>query len=216
MRGNNNITECLGVLLARRPELEPLGPSIRRACELLIEAFEGGKKLLVCGNGGSAADADHIVGEMMKGFVRKRPLAQGLRERLAAADPVMGSRMAGSLQAGLPAMALTQHASLSTAFSNDVDPALVFAQQLLGYGAPGDLLWAISTSGNASNVVHAAVAARAMGIKVIGMTGEGGGTLAKFCDLLLAAPERETYKVQELHLPIYHAICLAVEAAFFS
>ena len=128
----------------------------------------------------------------------------------------MGGRLAKSLQGALPAIALTQHAALSTAFANDADPMLAFAQQLLGYGVAGDLFWGISTSGNAKNVLHAAVTARALGLKVLGMTGQGGGELAKFCDICIAVPERGNWKVQELHLPVYHAICLAVEAAFFS
>lgn len=203
-------------LLARYPALAPLGEGISGACGLLIESFASGGKLLVCGNGGSAADADHIVGELMKGFVLRREVGADLRDKLITADPGMGPRLALSLQRGLPAIALTQAAALISAFANDADPCLVYAQQVLGYGAPGDVFWGISTSGNAKNVLHAAVAAKALGLRVLGLTGEGGGELAKFCDLLLAVPERETYKVQELHLPVYHAICLAVEAAFFS
>jgi len=202
-------------LLVRYPSLAPIEGDISRACSLLIAAFRGGKKLLVCGNGGSAADADHIVGELMKGFVSRRPLPQSLRDRLAAVDAEMGGRLALSLQVGLPAIALTQHAALSSAFANDVDPLLIYAQQVLGYGVEGDIFLGISTSGNARNVLHAAVVARALGLKVICLTGQGGGALAKQADVLLAAPERETYKVQELHLPIYHVLCLAAEDAFF-
>jgi D-sedoheptulose 7-phosphate isomerase len=202
-------------LLSRRPALAPLRAHILGACELLIGCFEAGGKLLVCGNGGSAADADHIVGELMKGFVLARPLGPGLRDKFIAADPAIGPRLAESLQRGLPALALTQHPALSSAFANDVDPELVFAQQLLGYGAAGDVFWGISTSGDSKNVVSAAVVARALGLKVLGLTGEGGGELARFCDILLAVPERETWKAQELHQSVYHAICLAVEAAFF-
>jgi D-sedoheptulose 7-phosphate isomerase len=216
MRAEAQIAERVRTLVYRYPALAPLGAEIRGACELLVTAFEAGRKLLVCGNGGSAADADHIVGELMKSFVLRRALAPELREKLVGQDTEMGARMAESLQQGLPAIALTQAHSLISAFANDADPALIYAQQVLGYGAAGDVFWGISTSGNAKNVVHAAVAARALGLKVIGMTGEGGGALAKFCDVRLAVPERETYKVQELHLPIYHAICLAVEASIFS
>jgi D-sedoheptulose 7-phosphate isomerase len=193
-----------------------MAEDIRAACVLLVERFEAGGKLLVCGNGGSAADAEHIVGELMKGFVRARPIGPDLRVKLEAVDPVMGRRLAASLQSALPAIALTGHPSLSSAFANDVDPALVFAQQVLGYGLAGDVLLAISTSGRAVNVLHAAVAARALGLKVIALTGEGGGELAALCDLCLRVPERETWKAQELHQALYHAICLAVEAAFFA
>jgi D-sedoheptulose 7-phosphate isomerase len=215
MKDEEETAARVDALIVRHPALEPLGAEIQRACALLIAAFKAGNKLLVCGNGGSAADADHIVGELMKSFVAPRPLAPALREKLLAADPELGARLAQSLQVGLPAIALTGHAALSSAFGNDVDPALTYAQQLLGYGAPGDIFWGISTSGNAKNVLYAAVAARALGLEVIAMTGSGGGALARQADVHLAAPERETYKVQELHLPIYHTICLAVEAAFF-
>jgi D-sedoheptulose 7-phosphate isomerase len=215
MRDDEETASRVDELVARYPVLGALGAEIRRACGLLIGAFRAGRKLLVCGNGGSAADADHIVGELMKSFVTPRPLAPALREKLVAVDRELGSLLAQSLQVGLPSIALTGHAALSSAFGNDVDSALIYAQQLLGYATPGDIFWGISTSGNAKNVLNAAVAARALGLTVIAMTGSGGGALAKYADILLAVPERETYKVQELHLPVYHTICLAVEAAFF-
>jgi D-sedoheptulose 7-phosphate isomerase len=216
MNGEGKNTIYVDGLAHRYPALAPLGGEILGACELLIEAFRAGRKLLVCGNGGSAADADHIVGELMKGFILKRPCGPSLRASLAAADPAMGARLAERLQMALPAIALTQHSALSSAFANDADPELVFAQQLLGYGVAGDVFWGISTSGNSRNVLHAAVLARVLGLKVIGLTGRGGGALAKLSDVIIAVPEVETYKVQELHLPIYHAICMAVEASFFS
>ncbi len=215
MTDRSGVAPRVRELVARYPSLAPLGAQVEGAISLLITAFEAGGKLLVCGNGGSAADSDHIVGELMKGFVAKRPLAPALRERLVAADAELGPRLAASLQVGLPAISLNGHQALSSAFSNDVDPTMVYAQQLLGYAAPGDVFLGISTSGNSRSVLGAAVAAKALGLKVIALTGEGGGKLAKQADILLAAPERETYKVQELHLPIYHTICLAVEAAFF-
>jgi D-sedoheptulose 7-phosphate isomerase len=216
MKAEGTTDGIVAGLLARYPALSPLGDGIRAACALLIEAFAAGRKLLVCGNGGSAADADHIVGELMKGFALRRPLGPELRDKLITADPAMGARLGESLQGGLPAVSLAQATALISAFANDVDPVLVYAQQVLGLGAAGDVFWGISTSGNAKNVLHAAVAARALGLRVIGLTGEGGGELARFCDILLAVSERETYRAQELHLPVYHAICLAVEAAFFS
>jgi D-sedoheptulose 7-phosphate isomerase len=201
--------------LERHPELLPLDSALAGAASLLVGAFETGHKVLVCGNGGSAADADHIVGELMKGFTNRRPLTGVVRARLAAADSELGPRLADSLQIGLSAIALTQHAALISAFANDVDPEMVYAQQVLGYGVPGDILWGITTSGNAKNVNYAAVAARALGLKVLGMTGRTGGSLASRCDICLQAPETETWKVQELHLPIYHALCLAVESTLF-
>jgi len=215
MKDMSGTAPRLRELVARYPSLAKLEAEIGRAISLLVSTYEAGGKLMVCGNGGSAADSDHIVGELMKSFVAKRPLAPALRERLVAVDAELGARLAGSLQVGLPAIALNGHSALSSAFSNDVDPHLVYAQQLLGYAKPGDVFLGISTSGNSKSVLNAAIAARALGLKVIALTGEGGGELAKKADILLAAPERETYKVQELHLPIYHTICLAVEAAFF-
>jgi D-sedoheptulose 7-phosphate isomerase len=215
MKAEESTASRLRELVDRYPVLAPLEADIGRACGLLIDAYEGGKKLLVCGNGGSAADAEHIVGELMKSFVRPRPIASRLRESLAALDPELGPRMASSLQGALPAIALTGQLSLSTAFANDVDPSLGFAQQVLGYGAPGDVFLGISTSGDARNVLQAAIVAKALGLRVIGLTGRGGGALATQAELLLAVPETETWKVQELHLPVYHAICLAVEAALF-
>jgi D-sedoheptulose 7-phosphate isomerase len=215
MGGEPAISARIEELVARRPELAAMAGDIRAACALLVGRFEAGGKLLACGNGGSAADAEHVVGELMKGFALRRPIGPGLRAKLLGVDAAMGGRLAASLQSALPAIALTGHPSLSSAFANDVDPVLVFAQQVLGYGRPGDILMAISTSGRAANVLHAAVAARALGLAVIGLTGEGGGALAALCDICLAVPERETWKAQELHQSVYHAICLAAEAALF-
>ncbi|GAB1483223.1 phosphoheptose isomerase [Treponema sp.] len=210
----SNFEPSLAPLYERYPELLSLKFNIGEAAALLVDTYAKGGKLLVCGNGGSAADADHIVGELMKGFVRRRPLAEDIKKQLLAVDTEFGGKLAESLQSGLPAISLTQHTALVSAFSNDVDPAMLFAQQVLAYGKPGDLFWGITTSGNSRNVLYGAIAAKARGMKVIGMTGKSGGKMAPFCDVLLAVPETETYKVQELHLPVYHALCLAVEAAF--
>ena len=210
------IDEALDSLAGRYPRLSPLRAALSTAAWILIEAYQARGKLLVCGNGGSAADADHIVGELMKSFVVPRPVCREFRDRLAAVEPAIGGRIAAALQTGLPAIALAQHTALVTAFSNDVDPSMAFAQQVAGYGAAGDVFWGLTTSGNSKNVLYAAVTARAMGMKVIGLTGAGGGALASYCDVCLAVPETETYKVQELHLPVYHAICLAVEKTLFS
>jgi D-sedoheptulose 7-phosphate isomerase len=198
-------------LVERYPALKLKGEDFFRAAALLVETFRQGKKLLVCGNGGSAADADHIVGELMKSFVVKRPLPEDLRNKILRADPERGPHMADSLQLGYPAIALTQHTALISAYANDADPVLVYAQQVLGYGREGDVFLGISTSGNSPNIVDGAIAAKALGLKVIGLTGAGGGKLCAYCDVCIDVPEKETYKAQELHLPVYHALCLAVE-----
>jgi D-sedoheptulose 7-phosphate isomerase len=198
-------------LLGRYPALAPKGDEFFRAALLLVEAYRRGNKLLVCGNGGSAADADHIVGELMKSFVVPRPLPEELRNKIIRTDSEQGPRIADSLQLGYPAIALTQHTALISAYANDADPALVYAQQVLGYGREGDVFFGISTSGNSQNVVAAAITAKALALKVIGLTGAGGGKLRAYCDVCIDVPEKETYKAQELHLPVYHGLCLAVE-----
>lgn len=198
-------------LVEQYPVLKGIEGQFKEAATLLIETFAAGKKLLICGNGGSASDAEHIVGELMKGFCSKRPLPQDIQKKIAAAAPDLGAHIAASLQCAYPAIALVCHTSLNTAFSNDVDASLIYAQQVLGYGTAGDVLIGISTSGNSKNVIAAAITAKALDLKVIALTGKTGGKLASYCDILLNANETETYKIQELHLPIYHRLCLAVE-----
>lgn len=210
-----NLT-VLQTMTTRYPALKPLAQDLQKLAETVCNAYRHGGKLMVAGNGGSAADAEHIVGEMMKGFCRRRPLGAEDKCALQAADPVRGKRLAEVLQQGLPAIALTGHAALSTAFANDCDPNAVFAQQVWGYGREGDILLVISTSGNAENLLLAATAAHAKGITVALLTGEDGGKLGKVCDIVLRAPARETYRVQEYHLPLYHTLCLLVEDAFFA
>jgi D-sedoheptulose 7-phosphate isomerase len=205
----------LADLISRYPDLAPASESIGAALRSLVACFSSGGKLLVCGNGGSAADSEHIVGELMKSFLLKRPVGDELKERLIEQDESAGRKIADGLEVALPAMSLAQAGPLSTAFANDASAELVFAQQVLGYGRPGDALWCLSTSGNSPNVLYAAMTAKALGLAVIGMTGATGGALATRCDILIKVPETETYKVQELHLPVYHAICMAVEKAFF-
>ena len=195
-------------LIRRHPALEPLRETIWTAYQNMEASFACGGKLLVCGNGGSAADADHIVGELMKGFYLKRPLPVQEREKLG---PV-GEK----LQGALPAIALTQHAGLSTAFLNDVDPFLIYAQQVYGYGRTGDCFLGISTSGNARNVCEAARVARAKGMTTLALTGAGGGTLREICDVCIRVPETVTADIQELHLPVYHALCAMLEMRFFA
>lgn len=203
-------------LFGRYPELGTIKDQILAAYGLLESCFSSGRKLLVAGNGGSCADAEHIVGELMKGFVKPRKLPPELKERLAAEDPERGAVLAESLQGSLPAIALTGHPGLTTAFANDVNGEMAFAQQLLGYGVEGDVFLGISTSGNSKNVDYAVTAARAKGIRVIGLTGRDGGRLGKRADIAVIVPETETFKIQELHLPVYHALCLMLEERFFS
>lgn len=202
-------------LIGRYPVLEPCRESIRQAYQALEECFLAGGKLLVAGNGGSAADSDHIVGELMKGFVKKRPLPDSLVQALKEADPQRGAELSQKLQGALPSIALTNHVALSSAFANDVDGILSYAQQVNGYGNRGDVFIGISTSGNAENVMYAAVTARAKGMKIIGLTGRDGGKLGAFADISIVVPKQETYQIQELHLPVYHALCLMLEKRFY-
>lgn len=201
-------------LLKRYPALSVCIGDVQRAIDSLIACYQEGHKLLLCGNGGSCADCLHITGELMKGFLKKRPLSDSQKERMLSKEPELETIL-NKLQNALPAIALCEESALNTAFCNDVDPSLQFAQQVLGYGREGDVLLAISTSGNAKNVVLAARTAKSMGMSVIGLTGVKGGNLAEIADICICVPETETYRVQELHLPVYHAICAAVEAAFF-
>ena len=199
----------------RYPVLDAVKDDVRKAYELLEACYEQGGKLLIAGNGGSCADAEHIVGELMKGFVKRREVSDSFAECLRNADEVRGAELAKKLQGGLPAIALTGHAGLSTAYLNDVDGDLIFAQQTYGYGRPGDVLIGISTSGNAKNVMYAMTVAKALGMKTIGLTGKDGGALKREADVSVVVPETETFKIQELHLPVYHALCLMLEERFF-
>lgn len=205
----------LDELIERYPVLAGIKPQIMEAYEILETCYENGGKLLIAGNGGSCADAEHIVGELMKGFVKRRPVSEDFAGKLLEADPELGKELGEKLQGGLPAIALTSHPSLSTAFLNDVDGELIYAQQTYGYGRKGDVLLGISTSGNAKNVMYAVTAAKAIGMKTIGLAGKDGGLLKRSADVTIVAPEMETFKIQELHLPIYHALCLMLEERFF-
>ena len=205
----------LDELIKRYPILERVREDIEAVYGILERCYENGGKLLIAGNGGSAADAEHIVGELMKGFVKRRPVTEEMKEALEKADPVRGKELSEKLQGGLPAIALVDHAALSTAFANDVDGMLSYAQQVNGYGKPGDVFLGISTSGNAENVMYAAVTAKAKGMQVVGLTGQDGGKLAGIADAAVIVPEIETYKIQELHLPVYHALCLMLEHRFY-
>jgi len=218
MNDSNGVLGFMKGLLADYPNLSACEGQITEAFEILRGAFAQGGKLLLCGNGGSAADCDHIAGELMKGFLLKRPLADPLKERInhyAKGCRGIADNLADELQRALPCVCLTGHAALSTAFANDVNPNFAFAQQVTALGREGDALIGISTSGNAANVCCAVIAAKAAGVKTIGLTGKSGGRLAGICDAVVKVPDERTYKIQEYHLPIYHALCAMLEAEFF-
>lgn len=205
----------LNELLKRYPCLESAREDIVKAENTLITAFKSGNKLLICGNGGSCADCEHIAGELMKGFLSKRPLTEEQKAKMKANCPEIGEKYLSLLQRAVPAIALPSFTALNTAFCNDVEPELVFAQGLMGLGKKDDILLCISTSGNSKNVVAAALTAKALGLKTIGLTGKTGGKLKSICDICVCVPETETFKVQELHLPVYHYLCARVEKAIF-
>ncbi len=202
-------------LIERYPGLEACREDLIAAYLIMEEAYMSDHKLLIAGNGGSAADAEHIAGELMKRFKIARPLTSEMVEKLIAVDAVRGADLAKKLERGLMAIPLVAHEALSTAYINDVDGLGVFAQQLFGYGRPGDVFLGISTSGNSKNVMSATVVAKALGIKVIGLTGATGGELASVADVTVRVPQIETYMIQELHLPVYHCWCLMLEDKFF-
>lgn len=202
-------------LLKRYPVLESCREDIINAYLIMEECYEHDGKLLIAGNGGSAADSEHIAGELMKRFKSSRPVPEDFARKLEAIDPVRGKKLAQNLERGLMAIPLVAHEALSTAYINDVDGLGVFAQQLYGFGRPGDVFLGISTSGNSRNVMSATVVARALGMKVIGLTGAKGGELSEVADVAVKAPETEAYMIQELHLPVYHSWCLMLEDRFF-
>jgi len=206
----------LDELMERYPALSTIRTDIEAAYRALSDCFASGGKLLVCGNGGSAADADHIVGELMKGYLKRRPVPDEVQVRLRAADSTLGPALAEHLQGALPAVNLTAGSALLSAFGNDVRPELAYAQAAFGHGRKGDVLLGISTSGNASNVRSALVVGRAVGMTTIGLTGRGGGAMAGLCDILVAVPASRTFEIQELHLPVYHCLCAMVEDRFFT
>lgn len=202
-------------LLNRYSSLCECKEDIEKAAKAIIECYENGGKLLLCGNGGSCADCEHIVGEMMKGFLKKRPLNDSKKAEMKSKCDLVDDELLSKLQCGLPAVAIPSIDALNSAFCNDVDPELVYAQPLMSLAKENDILIGISTSGNSKNVFGAVKVAKALGIKVIGLTGKKGGKLKETADICICAPETETFKIQELHLPIYHYICAAVEEHFF-
>ncbi|UPA28111.1 MAG: SIS domain-containing protein [Verrucomicrobiota bacterium] len=195
-------------LLKRYPQLSVCKGDIEKAFTALLSAFQQQKKLLVAGNGGSAADSGHIAGELLKSFCCKRPIPPNIAAQLPA-------EITEQLEGTLPVISLPDFVAFHTAYANDRSVAYSFAQLVLALGQLGDVFWAISTSGNSKNILHAAQVARAKSMPVIGLTGQSGGALKSLCDVCIAVPEVETYKIQELHLPIYHALCQALEAALF-
>lgn len=212
---DNYLQKRIDLLIKRYPKLEIIQSEIKQAYIVLEECYANGGKLLIAGNGGSAADAEHITGELMKRFKIKRPVSKEFAEKLQEVDPVRGKQLAENLECSLMAIPLVAHEALTTAYINDVDGYGVFAQQLFGYGRKGDVFLGISTSGNSRNILNATVVAKALGMKVIGLTGESGGELAQIADVAVKVPEKETYMIQELHLPIYHCWCLMLEERFF-
>ena len=213
---DNRLMRHIDLLVERYPSLESAKDDIIAAYLLLEESYENGGKLLVAGNGGSAADAEHIVGELMKGFKLPRKPEADFAEKLVEENQELGSVLAENLQGALPAIALDGHPALSTAYMNDCEPLLCFAQQVNGYGKSGDVFLGISTSGNSKNVLYAATTAHAKGMKVIGLTGAKDSKLKDMSDVCIKAPQTETYMIQELHLPIYHCLCLMLEDKFFA
>lgn len=209
------VYKILEDLLFRYPMLEKQRDSILEVYKILESSYAAGGKLLIAGNGGSAADSEHIVGELMKAFIKPRKLDEDLQSKLMAVDKKMGKVLSDNLQGALPAIAVTGHVGLSTAYLNDCNPLLSFAQQVNGYGNTGDVFLGISTSGNSENILYALVTAKAKGMKTVGLSGRDGGKMRELCDAIIIAPETETFKIQELHLPIYHALCLMLEARFF-
>lgn len=204
--------ECLDTFFSNYPEMLACEGEVRRARRLLTSSFLAGGKLLVCGNGGSAADSEHAVGELMKSFRFKRPVDPAFEDAYRKAN---GLEAPGWLEGALPAISLVSHTALSTAFGNDEASVGIFAQQVYGYGEAGDVLLAISTSGNSANVVEAARVARAKGVAVISLTGSAPSALSDISDVCVRVPRDEVFRVQELHLPTYHLLCAAAEADVF-
>ena len=213
---NENVRAHLDLLVQRYPILESVKQRIEDGFEIIRNCYENGGKLIIGGNGGSCADAEHIVGELMKGFKKLRPLDGEQKCALTDVDPVLGAQLAEKLQGGLPAVALSAHPALNTAFLNDVCGDMMYAQQLNALGKAGDVFLGITTSGNAKDVQYAAITAKAKGMKVLGLTGKTGGVMNDLADVNMVVPCDETYQIQELHLPVYHCLCLMLEECFFA
>ncbi len=202
-------------LIERYPALAICEKDIRAAASAIIDSYKAGGKLIVAGNGGSAADSDHITGELLKSFVKKRKPDQKFLDALSAIDSDTGAYLSDKLQGSLPAIALTNNSALMTASLNDVDGNVLFAQQVMGFGKKDDVFLGISTSGNSKDVIYALAVAKALGVKTVALTGKTGGKCKAVADISIVVPENETFKIQELHLPVYHALCLTIEEYFW-
>lgn len=211
---NEKCKDLFDNLIYRHPQLKEIKENILKSYDILEKTYNNNKKLLLCGNGGSAADCEHIVGELMKSFRLKRKIDDNIHKSLKKFGED-GKIISACLEGSLPAISLTSHISLSTAYANDREPKMAFAQQLYGLANKGDTLIAISTSGNSTNCILAATLAKAMGVQVIALTGAKESQLSKIADITIRVPETETFKIQELHLPIYHCLCAMLEETFF-
>ena len=211
----NTDINYLNTLITRYPSLESVKADISAAFDIIADSYSNGGKLLIAGNGGSASDAEHIAGELMKTFSKKRNLPESFITEIKEVDIEIAEYLIPRMQPGLPTIALSGHASLNTACINDIDGNITFAQQVYGYGKETDVLLAISTSGNSKNVIYAAAVARVKKLKIIALTGEGGGNLKQYSNVCICVPETETWKIQELHLPVYHCLCQMLENYFF-
>lgn len=205
----------LNKLLSRYPQIECCKEDIEKSVDMIIDCYKNDGKLILCGNGGSCADCDHIVGELMKGFLKLRPLSEEQKLKMKSNCDLVDDELLSKLQGGLPAISLPSITALNSAFCNDVDHELVYAQPLMSLANKNDILIGISTSGNSKNVFGAVKVAKALDIKIIGLTGQTGGKIKGAADVCICVPETETFKIQELHLPIYHYICAAIEEYFF-
>ena len=214
---DENFKYTVNDLVKRYPELKTCAKDITSAFDELVNCFSSGHKLLIAGNGGSSSDANHISGELLKSFKKKRQIDSSLSKKLIQIDPDKGKELSDKLQNGLPCIVLDNHQSLNTAYINDVENGglLTYAQQINVFGNSGDVFLGISTSGNSKNIYYASIVAKAKGMKIIGLTGEGGGKLNDIADICIKAPAKETFVVQEYHLPIYHCLCLMLEEKFF-
>lgn len=209
------VKEEFELIFERYPQLEVCRDDIAKAYKLLLKTYDSGKKLLVAGNGGSAADSEHMTGELMKRFKTPRPVSKEFADKLLKIDKQRAEKLIQNLEMPLRTVPLTSHIAITTAYMNDADATGVFAQQLLGYGDEGDVFLAISTSGNSENIISACVVAKALRIRIIGLSGQKESELSKIADICIRVPETETYKIQELHLPVYHALCLMLESHYF-
>ncbi len=212
---NARSTTFLNELYRRCPAVAPCRENIGQACTILVECLRDGGTVLVCGNGGSAADAEHMVGELMNKYLLRRPIPPADADRLRRVAGDDAEELIALLQQGAPAVSLVSQCALATAIANDASPEMIFAQQVYGYGREGDALIALSTSGNSRNVIQAIHVARAKGMRTVGLTGRDGGRLAQLCDTTVCAPADRTFEIQEMHLPVYHAMCAVIENELF-